>query len=156
MTQPNPIYFETLDKNAHFLTDKITISAAEIRKFATQFDPQPYHTDRIAAESSIFGGLCASGWHVCAIMMKLLSDTLASKNIKLIGSDHVPFLKWHKPAFEGHELYAELNFDGKDKNETDRNFGTVLCNVKLLNQENSLIMELQTKLMIEKKGANID
>ena len=44
MTQPNLIYFETLDKNAHFLTDKITISAAEIRKFATQFDPQPYHT----------------------------------------------------------------------------------------------------------------
>lgn len=155
MTQPEPVYFENLDKNAHFLTDKMTISASEIRKFATQFDPQPYHTDRIAAENSIFGGLCASGWHVCAIMMKLLSDALARENIKLIGSDHVPFLKWHKPAFEGYELYAKLNFIGEDREQTDKNFGKILCNVKLINQENSLIMELQTNLMIEKKGADI-
>ena len=88
----------------------ITITAEEIRKYATQFDPQPYHTDRSAAEGSIFGGLCASGWHVCAIMMKLLSNVMAKENIMLIGSDNVPSLKWRKPAFEGNKLHAELEF----------------------------------------------
>ena len=64
-------------------------------------------------------------------------------------------LKWHKPAFEGYELYPNMNFIGEDREQTDKNFGKILCNVKLINQENSLIMELQTNLIIEKKGADI-
>ena len=156
MTKLKPIYFEDLDKFASFSTEQILISASEIRKFASKFDPQPYHTDRNAAEASIFGGLCASGWHVCALMMKLLSDTLAKENIKLIGNDDVPFLKWHKPAFEGHQLHAKLTFEGEDKSNTNKSFGIITCGVRVLNQENELVMDLQTKLIIEKKGATYD
>jgi hypothetical protein len=43
----------------------ITPTAEEIVAFATQFDPQPFHLDEEAAKQSVFGGLCASGWHTC-------------------------------------------------------------------------------------------
>jgi acyl dehydratase len=154
MTISTPIYFEDLDKFATFKSDEITITAEEIRKYATQFDPQPYHTDRSAAEVSIFGGLCASGWHVCAIMMKLLSDVMAKENIMLIGSDNVPSLKWRKPAFEGNKLHAELEFKGAETEKTDPDFGVIKCDVKVLNQNQQLIMDVETTLMVENKGSN--
>lgn len=64
-------------KSAAFLTGSMKMEATDIRSFAKKFDPQPYHLDREAGEASLFGGLCASGWHVTAVMMKLVSDQLA-------------------------------------------------------------------------------
>jgi len=154
MKLSTPIYFEDLDKFATFRSDEITITAEEIRKYATQFDPQPYHTDRSAAEGSIFGGLCASGWHVCAIMMKLLSDVMAKEKIMLIGSDEVPSLKWKKPAFEGSKLHAELEFKGAKIEKADPDFGIIKCDVKILNQNQQLIMDVKTTLMIENRGSD--
>ena len=56
MSLSKPTYFEDLDVYASYKSDEITITAEEIRKYANQFDPQPYHTDRSAAKDSIFGG----------------------------------------------------------------------------------------------------
>jgi acyl dehydratase len=50
----------------------ITPTAEEIVAFATQFDPQPFHLDEEAAKQSVFGGLCASGWHTCSMAMRLM------------------------------------------------------------------------------------
>ena len=154
MKSSTAIYFEDLDKFATFKSDEMTITAQQIRKYATQFDPQPYHTDRSAAEGSIFGGLCASGWHVCAIMMKLLSDVMAKEQIMLIGSDEVPSLKWKKPAFEGTKLHAELEFKGAKTEEADPDFGIIKCDVKILNQKQQLIMDVKTTLMIENRRSD--
>ena len=151
MSLSKPTYFEDLDVYASYKSDEITITAEEIRKYANQFDPQPYHTDRLAAKESIFGGLCASGWHVCALMMKLLSSVMARENIKLIGSDSVPSLKWRQPAFEGNKLHAEIEFTGKETDKLDPEFGVIKCNVKVLNQNQELVMDVKTTLMIENK-----
>lgn len=50
----------------------ITPTREDIIAFATQFDPQPFHLDEEAAKASVFGGLCASGWHTCAMAMRLM------------------------------------------------------------------------------------
>ena len=55
------------------------VTADEIREFASEFDPQPFHLDEAAAEASLLGGLAASGWHVCAMFMRLLADGLAEQ-----------------------------------------------------------------------------
>jgi len=49
-----------------------TFTAEAIKDFAGKFDPQPFHLDEAAAEKSVFGGLCASGWHTAAVWMKLM------------------------------------------------------------------------------------
>src|SRR3977135_1358204 len=50
------------------------VTAEEIKAFAAEFDPQPMHLDEEAARASLVGGLCASGWHTCAIMMRIVAD----------------------------------------------------------------------------------
>lgn len=88
-----------------------TFDADSIVRFATSFDPQPFHVDAEAANQSLFGGLCASGWHTCAVWMKtfvsywteetarLRAEGLAAP--KLGPSPGFRNLKWLKPVFAG-------------------------------------------------------
>ena len=80
-----------------------TFSAEEIIAFARQFDPQPFHVDPEAAKQSFFGGLVASGWHTCAVAMRLMCDSYlnASRSLGAPGVDHVRF---HKPVRPGDTL----------------------------------------------------
>ena len=71
------------------MSSQATISQQDIHEFAIEFDPQPYHLDVQAGDDSIFGGLCASGWHVTAVMMRLLSDSFRATGIELLGSKSV-------------------------------------------------------------------
>src|SRR6185295_11081043 len=50
------------------------VDKAEVIAFATQFDPQPFHIDEAAAKRSMYGGLIASGWHTCAMVMRMMCD----------------------------------------------------------------------------------
>ena len=72
MPPSETVYWEDIETGRVLETGLLNIDAPGIRGFAQKFDPQPYHLDRDAAEASLFGGLCASGWHVSAMMMKLI------------------------------------------------------------------------------------
>lgn len=69
---PPPYFREDLIPGATFGTGTLTVDAAAITAFATQFDPQPFHLDPAAAAASVFGALVASGWHTAALTMRLL------------------------------------------------------------------------------------
>src|SRR5579862_298005 len=62
-----PLYFENLSVGQRFVSGSATITAVDIKRFAEEFDPQPFHVDDEAARSSLFGGLVASGWHTAAL-----------------------------------------------------------------------------------------
>jgi acyl dehydratase len=81
----------------------VSPTAEEIRAFATQFDPQPFHIDEEAAKHSIFGRLCASGWHTCCMAMRLMADNFLSESSSL-GSPGLESLKWLKPVYPGDTL----------------------------------------------------
>ena len=81
----------------------ITPTAEEIVAFASQFDPQPFHLDEEAAKDSVFGGLCASGWHTCALAMRLMVTNFLHESSSL-GSPGLESLKWLKPVFPGDTL----------------------------------------------------
>jgi len=66
------MYFEDIPLDETREMGSYTFTEEEIIKFASEWDPQPFHTDPVAAEESIFGGLVASGWHLCAIWMHLM------------------------------------------------------------------------------------
>ena len=65
-------FFEDMQIGARRDTGSFTFTAEAIRKFAAQFDPQPFHLDEEAGRQSLFGGLAASGWHVGSVCMKLM------------------------------------------------------------------------------------
>ncbi|WP_309083237.1 MaoC family dehydratase [Chelativorans sp.] len=88
-----------------------TFSADEIKRFAERYDPQPFHLDEEAARRSIFGGLCASGWHTCAMWMRYNLQSMArTKEAAWEGPGPRPQfgpspgfsnLKWLKPVYAG-------------------------------------------------------
>lgn len=69
-----PLWLEDLHVGQTFVSGSLTVTAEEIKAFARQFDPQPFHLDEAAARDSLFEGLAASGWHTAALTMKLLVE----------------------------------------------------------------------------------
>ena len=96
-------YWEDMEVGSIRELGQVSPTAEEIRAFAVQFDPQPFHVDEAAAKQSIFGGLCASGWHTCAMAMRLMVDNFLRDSASL-GSPGLESLKWLKPVFPGDTL----------------------------------------------------
>ena len=75
--------------------------------FARDFDPQPFHLDDEAAAASLFGRLAASGWHTCAMAMRMMCDAYMLESSSL-GSPGIDNLRWLKPVFPGDTLSMRL------------------------------------------------
>ena len=80
------------------------ISEAEILAFARKYDPQPFHIDGAAAARSIYGGLIASGWHTCALLMRLSVETAQREQAAATGSPGLDSCRWVKPVRPGDVL----------------------------------------------------
>ncbi|MFT5711602.1 MAG: acyl dehydratase [Halioglobus sp.] len=158
MPAPASVQWQDINPGDSFITDAITISRRDILDFAAEFDPQPYHLDPDAADDSIFGGLCASGWHVTAVMMRLLTDTFALNNINLLGSDGVSSLRWKKPVFAEDTLSSTITVSKKDLGESKYPLSYIECEVNVSNQKGELVIQLSTSLMIgnDQRGGSID
>jgi len=96
-------YWEDLVPGSTRELGSVTPTVEETVAFARQFDPQPFHLDDAAARESIFGRLCASGWHTCAMAMRLMVDNFLS-DASSLGSPGMENLKWLKPVYPGDTL----------------------------------------------------
>jgi len=96
-------YWEDMPVGSTRDLGSITPTAEEIVAFATQFDPQPFHLDEEAAKQSVFGGLCASGWHTCSMAMRLMVTNFLLESSSQ-GSPGLENIKWLKPVFPGDTL----------------------------------------------------
>ena len=74
-------YFDDFEIGQSFASGTLRVDKEQIKRFASEFDPQPFHVDEVAARSTIFGGLAASGWHTTALTMRLL----VSSELKIAG-----------------------------------------------------------------------
>jgi len=81
----------------------ITPTREEIIAFASQFDPQPFHLNDEGGKASMFGGLCASGWHTCAMAMRLMVTNFLYETASL-GSPGLENIKWTKPVYPNDTL----------------------------------------------------
>jgi len=140
-----------LEVGTQISTESRTVSAEEVREFALEFDPQPYHLDADAAENSIFGGLCASGWQANAITMQLLTEALQHDNIALMGVRSVTQCRWKLPLFVGDTVSAKINLESKRDDTYDPRFGLCLCSVVLENQNEKPVLLMNTELLISKQ-----
>jgi acyl dehydratase len=96
-------YFEDFEPGRTIPVGSRTVNQDEIIAFARQFDPQPFHVDPEAAAKSMFGGIIASGWHTCSMMMRMMVDGFLSEAASL-GSPGVDEIRWLKPVRAGDTL----------------------------------------------------
>ncbi|MDE1158094.1 MAG: MaoC family dehydratase [Neorhizobium sp.] len=102
---------ELAPAGTRIVTGTLLFTAEDIIRFAEQFDPQPFHTDADAARHSVFGGLCASGWHTCAGWMKTFLSYWQEETARLTREGLIPpnlgpspgfsKLQWLKPVYAG-------------------------------------------------------
>jgi acyl dehydratase len=83
------------------------VTREAVLAFASQFDPQPFHLDDTAAQASLFGGLSASGWHTCAMAMRMMCDAYLLESSSL-GSPGIDALRWLKPVHPGDTLHVRM------------------------------------------------
>lgn len=98
--------FDDLKLGMHFKSGEVTVSKEDILRFASEFDPQPFHLDEEVAKDTILGGLAASGWHTAAIAMKLAITCRPFGPHPLFGAG-VDELRWMKPVRPGDRLHLE-------------------------------------------------
>ena len=96
-------YFEDFAPGQEMPLEPHTVTRAEIVAFAAEFDPQPFHLDEAAAADTLLGGLAASGWHTCALFMRMLYHGWLREAASM-GSPGVDSLKWLRPVRPGDVL----------------------------------------------------
>jgi acyl dehydratase len=84
------------------------VTREEILAFAAEFDPQPMHLDEVAAQRSMLKGLSGSGWHLCAIMMRMMFEGFIGRTASL-GSPGVNEVRWLAPLRPGDELMLDAD-----------------------------------------------
>jgi acyl dehydratase len=94
------LHHEDLEIGRPYLSSTTTVTGEEIIAFGRAWDPQPMHIDAEAAKATLVGGLCASGYHVCVIMMRLVCDAVLNR-VASLGSPGVDEVKWLKPLKPG-------------------------------------------------------
>lgn len=119
-----------------------TFAAEEMIDFAHKFDPQPFHIDPVAARNSYFGGLIASGWHTCAIAMRLLCDNYINRSASL-GSPGIENVRWLKPVHAGDTIsYRRLVLEARPSNSRP-DMGLVKSRTEALNQRGEMVMTFE-------------
>lgn len=93
-------YFEDFHPGQEIDLGERTVSEEEIIAFAREYDPQPFHVDREAAGASIYGGVIASGWHTCSLMMRMVVDGLMC-SASSMGSPGLDGVRWLLPLRAG-------------------------------------------------------
>ena len=128
------------------------VSVAEIVEFASEFDAQPMHLDEEAGKASILGGLSASGWHTCAMFMRMWCDAflLDSTCQGAPGIDHV---KWKKPVLAGDRLVGTMVVIAKRLSKSKPHLGFITLRSELVNQRGESVFELENSVMFLTRDA---
>lgn len=118
------------------------VTAEEIVEFAGEFDPQPMHLDEEAGKASLLGGLSASGWHTCAMFMRMMCDAFLLDSTSQ-GAPGVAYVKWKKPVLAGDILSGKSTVTSARLSNSRPNLGFVTVRHEVFNQRGDSVLELE-------------
>ena len=131
-------YFEDMVVGETIEVGTRTVTEAEILAFATAFDPQPFHVDPEAAAKSIYGGIIASGWHTCSMMMRMMVDNFL-KDAASLGSPGVDEVRWLKPVRAGDTLSVSTRATSATPSTSKPDRGVVATEWRAINQHGEMV-----------------
>jgi acyl dehydratase len=143
-------YLEDFVVGQTFRTRDRQITAEEIKRFAADFDPQPFHLDEAHAQASLFKGLAASGWHTAALTMKLLveSDFVPSGGLIGLGFEG----RWPKPVRPGDTLHVETEVLNIRRSTSNPMRGVMTVRAATLNQNGEAVQLSTFNLTVPCRG----
>ena len=149
MSEVQQLYLDDLHVGQRFTSESYLMEAARIKEFAAEFDPQPFHLDQVAAESSVFGGLAASGWHTAAVAMRLLvaGGLPFANGLVGLGGD----IAWPKPTRPGDTLQVESEIIEITPSRSKPQQGIVTVRSTMFNQDREAVYVLTAKLLVHRR-----
>ncbi len=145
-----PLYLEDIVVGQKFGTGTVAIKIEEVKAFATEYDPQPFHLDEVAARESLFGGLVASGWHTAALTMRLLVEGEFQPVGGLIGLG-VEQIRWPRPVRPGDVLRVESEVLEMRESKSNPDRGIVKVRNTTLNQDGEPVMIQVANLIVPRR-----
>jgi acyl dehydratase len=146
------LYFEDFPPGDVRESPPRAVTRDEIVAFARQFDPQPFHVDDAAAQRTIYHGLLASGWHTCAIYMRLMWDTFLKDTVSL-GSPGVDEIRWLNPVRPGDTLRVRFTVIEAVPSRSKPDRGIVRSLSEVFNQHGDVVMTLRGLGMFARRPA---
>lgn len=149
-TPAEKLYWEDFALNAEFEFGNKTVSREEIIEFATQFDPQYFHVSDEEAAPSPFGGLIASGWHICAMTMRMICDGFLL-NTAGMASPGVENVRWKVPVRPGDTLRVRARVIETRASSTRPEMGIVRWHWDVMNQHDQSVTEVESTAMLYRR-----
>jgi len=131
---------------------RVRMTAEDIKRFAAEFDPQPFHLDEAAADASFFRGLAASGWHTAAVLMRLLVESELSPAGGIIGAGFDEF-KWPRPVRPGDELRCETEILEVRPSKSKPTQGMIKVRFSAINQNDEPVQVMVGYLVVPRRPA---
>jgi acyl dehydratase len=156
-------FFEDIRVGDKIVLGRYTFTAADIKSFATRYDPQAFHVDEEAAARSHFGALCASGWHSTIVFMRMLlesrrrAEEAARARGEAVGQTGpalgIKELKWLRPVYAGDTLeYATEVIDLRPSNSRPA-FGLMTLRVTGTDRNGALAISFISTSFVERRAA---
>lgn len=144
-------YFEDFTPGLVIETGPRLVTREEIVAFSAEFDPQPMHLDEEAARASILGGLAASGWHTCCLMMRMACDGYVL-NSSSMGAPGVDEVKWLKPLRPGTNITLRTTVLDNRVSSSRPEMGFVKVQMEILDDDRTPIMTLLTSVIMGRRA----
>ena len=152
MPKDDLLFFEDMPPGTVFPLGPKNVTADDIIAFAMEYDPQPMHIDANAGRESILGGLAASGWHSCSMMMRMMTDSYLLRTAAE-GAPGVDFVKWKKPVLAGDVLSGETRVLDSRESRSRPGIGIVSLRHELRNQNGDTVLESENPVMVRLREA---
>ena len=142
-------YLDDLKAGDRFVSAEHALDASQIKAFALQFDPQPFHLDHEAAMGTLFGGLAASGWHTAALTMRLLVDGGLPLAGGIVGAGGE--IAWPKPTRPGDVLHVVTEVVSVTPSRSRPDRGMVVVRSETRNQQGDVLQHSVYKLVVPRR-----
>jgi acyl dehydratase len=143
------LYLEDFEVGRRFTSATHVVDEAQIKAYAGQFDPQPFHLDDTAARDTLFGGLAASGWHTASITMRLLVESGLPLAGGIIGAGGE--ISWPKPTRPGDTLHVVSEIEEVTPSRSRPDRGMVRVRSETRNQRGEVVQVLIAKLIVPRR-----
>jgi len=143
-------YLEDYAVGQRYGSGRLTVDAAQIKAFASEFDPQPFHLDGGAARDTVFQGLAASGWHTAALSMRLLVEGELKPMGGIIGLGFEEF-RWPKPVRPGDELRVDSEILEVRPSRSRPDQGLIKVRTTTLNQRDEAVQVSVGTLLVPRR-----
>ncbi len=140
------VYFEDLQVGQRFTSEPVTVTAEDIKAFARQFDPQPFHLDEAAGEASFFKGFAASGWHTAALAMRAMVGSGPKLAAGWIGAGGD--IAWKQPVYAGDTLTLRGEFLELKPSRSRPERGLAIVRCETFNQRDELVQALTANVLV--------